>query len=283
MGEVHDPWKRESLVSLPEELLQSNWTGMVRALETLNWSGFRTPAGQADVIYGRYLKEGGDPPNWIELDVILSALALARHPKIPDLIEQVFAMGDFDFTGVASRALLAWHGLPGLFLIWIDGLDSPGFGQMPLPAQDYIRGVDLSGTWQRVGIDCYFEDTPPEKLKQMSETFVRMEMQGTAEALNEAAKLWPMVQAVYALNLPGEAHYAAFDPLYAMWKTAAWRMNDEKNRLLGGISRFAARHGAELRSALGWVEAPPEIPPSAAAFPGSEGNEERLRKPTGSP
>ena len=74
-------------------------------------------------------------------------------------------MGDFDFTGVASRALLAWHGLPELFLIWVDGLESLGFEQMPLPAQDYIRGVDLSGTWQRVGIDSYFEDAPPEKLR----------------------------------------------------------------------------------------------------------------------
>lgn len=78
----------------------------------------------------------------MELDVVLTALALARHPKVPDLVEHAFGIGDFDFTGVACRGLLAWHGLPHLHLIWVGALDERGFDEMPPAAQDYIRGLN---------------------------------------------------------------------------------------------------------------------------------------------
>ena len=129
------------------------------------------------------LEERSEPFDWLELNVVLYSLALARHPKAPAFIEYVFGMEDSDFVEVASRALLAWHGLPDLFLIWVDELDSLRFDEMPTAAQDYIRGVDLSGTWQRSGISIYFEEATPEKLRLMSLAFVRMGMPWSARRL----------------------------------------------------------------------------------------------------
>jgi hypothetical protein len=255
MGEVYDPWEKESLVMLPEQLLISDWPHLVPALRKLNDSGFRIPVGQADAIYCRYLKERGKPwSHWIELDAILTTIALARHPKALEEVEEVFALGEFDFTGVASRALLAWHGMPELFLIWVDSVDSTNFDELPLPVQDYIRGVDLINTWEGSGISCYFEDAPPEKIKHLIEAFRRMNMPTPAAALTEALEWWSKVQAVHDLKLKEETHYAAFEPVHAKWEGAAWKMNDHKNSLLEGISRHAVKHALELRRATGWFE-----------------------------
>ena len=220
---------------------------------------FGIPVGQADTVYCRYMKERGKPwRHWLQLDPILTALALARHPKTLEEVEEVFAMGEFDFTGVASRALLAWHGMPELQLIWVGEMDRKNFDELPLAVQDYIRGVDLIYTWQGSGISCYFEDAPPEKIKQMVETFMRMDMPTPAAALTEAAEWWDKVRAVHDLNLDGDAHYAAFDPMHAKWEAAAWTMNDHKHSLREGISRYAAKHGPELRHASGWFEDSPQ-------------------------
>lgn len=264
MGVVHDPWKKESLVPLRPEILDGSWEAIVAALKELNWSGFRVPLEQAEVIIARYRTECGEPFNWIELDVILSALALARHPEAPDLIERVIAMDDFDFTGVACRALLAWHGLPEVYLIWTGELDCRGFAKMPSPAQDYIRAVDLSGTWNRAGISCYFEDSAPEEIKAMSECFRRMQMADAADALDEAAKLWQVAEAVHELKLTGDAHYAVFDPVHAKWVAAAARMNDGRNSFLEGITRYAVEHANDLRKALGWTSGSIWMPKASA-------------------
>jgi hypothetical protein len=259
MGEVHDPWRKESLVTLPEQQLLSDWSILVSALIKLSDSGFRIPVGQADTIYCRFLEERGKPwPHWIELDPILTAIALARHPKALEEVEEVFAMGEFDFTSVASRALLAWHGMPELQLIWAGEMDRENFDELPVPVQDYIRGVDLMGIWHGSGISYYFEDASPEKIKHMVEAFMRMDMPTQAAGLTEASEWWAKVRAVHDLNLEGDAHYAAFDPLHTKWEAAAWKMNDRRNSLLEGISRYAAKHGPELRHASNWFEDSPQ-------------------------
>lgn len=254
MGTVYDPWKAENIMSVSAALLEADWEVVLPTLSKLNESGFRLPAEQAGVFHKRYFQEHGDTINWRASEVILIASALARLPQVPDLVEQVFAMGDFELTGVASRALLAWHGLPELYLIFVGELDCAGFGQMPLAAQDYIRGVDLSGTWERCGISQYFEDADPEKLALMSGAFVRMDMPATAAALDEAAELWAKADAIHDLGLSEEAFSAAFYPARDLWEAAAWKMNDGKNRLLEGISRHAAKHASELREALDWTQ-----------------------------
>jgi hypothetical protein len=258
MGEVFDPWKQESLVMLPEHLLDSGWEKIVPVLSNLSASGFRLPLDQAEVIYRRYVMERGKPyPYWLELQSIFSALALARHPKMLEEIEEVFSMGKFDFTGVASEALLAWHGLPELLLLWVDELDSLHFEMMPRCAQDFMRGVDLYGSWNRIGISCYFEGSSPDKLRQMSEAFVRMDMLWAADAMNDAAEWWNKVEAVQELRLCEDEHFALFTPVYSKWETAAWKINDDKNPLLEGLCRFAAKHSPEFRRVLGWLEDPP--------------------------
>ena len=259
MGEVHDPWKKENLVMLPVQLLLSDWPTLMPALVNLNQGGFRITAGQADSVYCRYVKERGKPYlHWIELDTILTTISLARHPKALEEIEEVFAMGEFDFTGVASRALLAWHGMPALYLVWVGELDGKNFDEQPPAVRDYIRGVDLSCTWEGAGISCYFENASHEKIKQMVEAFTRMNMPAAATALSASSEWWDKVQAVYELNLAWDAHDAAFDPVYAKWEAAAWKMNDQKNSLLQGISRYAAKHAPELRRASGWFEDSPQ-------------------------
>lgn len=260
MGYVHDPWKEESLVPLPEQQLLSDWSILVPELVKLSESGFRIPVGQADTVYCRYLTERGKPwRGWIELDAILTAIALARHPKALEEIEAVFAMGEFDFTGVASRALLAWHGMPDLKLIWVGEMDRRNFAELPLPVQDYIRAVDLNCTWEGAGISCWFQDTPPEEIRKMIAAFIRMDLPSPAAALTEALEWWGKVQMVHDLNLDWDAHYDAFHPVHAKWEAAACRMNDHKDSLLEGISRFAARNSSDLRHASGWFEDSPPL------------------------
>lgn len=259
MGEVHDPWKKESLITLPEPLLLADWTSLLPTLSKLNQSGFRLSTAQSDVIYCRYLQERGKPLNrWFETETLLSAMALARHPRALEEIEEVFAIGEFDLTGAACRALLAWHGMPEIFLIWVGEMDHKNFAEFPLSVQDYIRGVDISATWERSGISTYFHDTCSDKIERMAETFHRMDMPSAAAAILEAWTWWEKVKAVHELKLDSDAHWAAFDPLIAKWEEAAWKMSDQTNSLLAGISRYAAKNAHEIRRASGWFEDSPQ-------------------------
>ena len=67
------------------------------------------------------------------------------------------------------------------------------------------------------------------------------------------------MEGVYALKLPESPHFSELGPLQTKWEAAAWRINDSKNYLLEGITRFAAKHSTEFRHALGWTALSPVI------------------------
>ena len=256
MGEVSDPWKDESLVALPAELLQAGLPDIVSALKDLNDSGHRLSVEQADVIYRRFVAERSEPFNPVELNKVLFALALARHPKAPAFVEYVFGIEDSDFIEVACRALLAWHGLPDLFLIWVDKLYAKDFEQLPVTAQDYIRGVNMTQTQQGCGTEYYFEAAAPERLRAMSEALVRMGMPESATALDEAGEWWKKMENLYDLDLPEAEFHTERERLHAKWEAAVGRMYSKVD-VLEGISRFAVKHSAEFRSLLDWMAPPP--------------------------
>lgn len=260
MPEIFDPWKEESQATLPAALLHGEMTDVLAALEEVNDHARRLSVEQADAIYRRYVAERSEPFRLGELDQVLYAMAMARHPKAPGFIEYVFGMDNSDFVALACRALLAWHGLPDLFLIWASECNSDEFEQMPVAAQDYIRGVDLWGTWSGCGTDFYLEDATPEKLQAMAEAFVRMDMPGAAAGLQKAGEWWEKMEELHSQGLSDEEFEAQREVLHEKCEPAQAGMNGGRS-VLEGITRFAARHSEEFRRVLGWT-AP--VPPTAA-------------------